>query len=180
MARGTDLLKLLGLVGIGLVAAVAAPKVIKKVKGSKGKFSQVFDDGAKFVDHRIGWDKLPPAMGLATLAGIRNTLRRDNLHDTSSAPSLPLDELPPVDQRYLTARTPDGTYNDLSNPRMGAAGTRFARNFPIEHTHPEPEPAILSPNPRTVLPLPAGDHDSRSERLLWATNSWGLGSHWVG
>src|SRR5215470_1335832 len=132
MAKGTDLFKILGLVGIGLVAVMAGPKVIKKVKASKGKLSKVFDEGAEFVDHRIGWDKLPPPMGLATLAGIRNTLRSENLHDTSAAPTLPAAELPKVDQRYLTARTPDGTYNDLSNPSMGAAGTRFGRNFPIE------------------------------------------------
>ena len=150
MAKGIDLLKVVGLVGIGLVAVMAGPKVIRRVKASKGKLSGIFDSGAQFVDHRIGWDKLPPPMGLATLAGIRNTLRRENLYDTSYAPSLPLPEPPITGDRYLTARTPDGTFNDLSNPRMGAAGTRFGRNFPIEHTYPEPEPAILTPNPRTV------------------------------
>jgi hypothetical protein len=38
---------------------MAGPKVIKRVKASKGKLSGVFDSGAQFVDHRIGWDKLP-------------------------------------------------------------------------------------------------------------------------
>jgi hypothetical protein len=33
---------------------------------------------------------------------------------------------------------------------MGAAGSRFGRNVPLEYTYPEPEPAIMSPNPRTV------------------------------
>jgi hypothetical protein len=87
---------------------------------------------------------------LPVLAGIRNTLRRDNLHDTATAPSIPVPDLVPEGDRYLTARTPDGTFNDLSNPRMGAAGTRFGRNFPISYGYPEPEPAIMSPNPRTV------------------------------
>ena len=151
MVKGTDLLKILGLVGIGVVAVMAAPKVLKKVKASKGKLSDAFDNGAQLVDHKIGWDKLPSALGLATLAGIRNTLRKENLYDTAAAPSLPAADLPTDDgRRYLTARTPDGSYNDLSNPRMGAAGTRFGRNFPIEHTYPEPEPSILTPNPRTV------------------------------
>src|SRR5215470_9459496 len=131
MAKGTDLLKVLGLVGIGLVAVKAAPTVIKRVKGNKRKLSRIFDDGAQLVDHRIGWDKLPPPVGLATLAGIRNTLRRENLYDTSAAPSLPA-ESPVANERHLTARSLDGTYNDLSNPSMGAAGTRFGRNFPIE------------------------------------------------
>src|SRR5688572_32306320 len=111
MAKGIDLLKVVGLVGIGLVAVMAGPKVIKRVKASKGKLSGVFDSGAQFVDHRIGWDKLPPPMGLATLAGIRNTLRRENLYDTSYAPSLPAPEPPITGDRYLTARTPDGTFN---------------------------------------------------------------------
>src|SRR5688572_13541759 len=123
MAKGTDLLKVLGLVGIGLVAVVAAPKLVKKIKG--GRLAEIFDSGAQLVDHRVGWDKLPPALGLAALAGIRNTLRKKNLYDTAAAPSLPVAELPNGGERYLTARTPDGTYNDLSNPRMGAAGTRF-------------------------------------------------------
>ena len=149
MARGTDLLKVLGLVGLGLVAVKAAPKLIQGAKARKGRLSGIFDTGAQLVDHKIGWDKLPPPLGLATLAGIRNTLRKENLHDTAAAPSFPLPDLP-MDERYRTARTPDGTFNDLSNPRMGAAGTRFGRNFPIEYSYPEPEPAIMSPNPRTV------------------------------
>jgi len=31
----------------------------------------------------------------------------------------------------LTARTLDGTYNDLERPWVGAAGTRFGRNVRI-------------------------------------------------
>ena len=33
---------------------------------------------------------------------------------------------------------------------MGSAGTRFGRNFPLEHTFPEQEPRLSTPNPRTV------------------------------
>ena len=33
---------------------------------------------------------------------------------------------------------------------MGSASTRFGRNVPISETYPDPEPAILTPNPRTV------------------------------
>ena len=32
---------------------------------------------------------------------------------------------------------------------MGSAGTRFGRNFPLEHTWPD-EDRLLTPNPRTV------------------------------
>src|SRR5678816_4126465 len=100
MARGTDVLKVLGLVGIGLVAVKAAPKVMRKIKERKGgRLSELFDNGATFVDHSVGWDKLPPAVGLAALSGIRNTLRRKNLYDTAAAPSVPVEELP-NNERY--------------------------------------------------------------------------------
>src|SRR6202011_3265623 len=69
-----------------------------------------------------------------------------NLYDTMTQP-------PPVPQPptgYRTARTADGTYNDLSNPTMGAAGTRFGRNAPIELTQPGSERDVLTPSPRTV------------------------------
>jgi hypothetical protein len=146
--KATDWLKLLGLIGLGVVAVTKGPKLVKRIK--KARLSEAFDHGCQLVDHSVGWDKLPPAVGLAALAGIRSTLRRENLHDTAGAPSLPVEELATNDQRHLTSRTLDGTFNDLSNPRMGSAGTRFGRNFPIEYTYPEPEPAILSPNPRIV------------------------------
>ena len=34
----------------------------------------------------------------------------------------------------------DGTFNDLDDPVMGSTGSRFGRNFPLEHTFPEQEP----------------------------------------
>lgn len=145
-----NLLKIAGLVGLGVLAVAKGPQLIGAVSKRKKGLSDALDKGATSIDHSIGWDKLPPVIGLGVLAGIRNTLRKQNLYDTTAAPSIPAPDPIAPDQRYLTARTPDGTFNDLSNPRMGAAGTRFGRNFPIEYGYPEPEPAILSPNPRTV------------------------------
>ena len=55
MAKGIDLLKVVGLVGIGLVAVMAGPKVIRRVKASKGKLSGIFDSGAQFVDHVVAY-----------------------------------------------------------------------------------------------------------------------------
>jgi hypothetical protein len=55
----------------------------------------------------------------------------------------------PESARHLIARTPDGTYNDLENPRMGSAGTRFGRNVPLDRTFPDYD-RLLQPNPRTV------------------------------
>ena len=33
---------------------------------------------------------------------------------------------------------------------MGAAQTRFGRNFPLEEVHPEPEARLREPSPRKV------------------------------
>ena len=83
---------------------------------------------------------------MLVLAGVRQVLRARNLYDTTTQhPTAPP---PPAD--YRTARTADGTYNDLSSPMMGAAGTRFGRNAPIELTQPGNEHDVLTPSPRTV------------------------------
>jgi hypothetical protein len=93
------------------------------------------------------WDRLPVPLALATILIYRNRLRRENLYDTETAATRnrPVQE----GERHLTARTADGTYNDLGAPRMGSAGTRFGRNVPIDRTHPDYE-RLMQPNPRTV------------------------------
>jgi Animal haem peroxidase len=103
--------------------------------------------GAK-LDHRFGWDHLPLPVALLALIGIRETLRDKNLYDTGRGPK----DVPPVDDHpdYLTARTLDGTYNDLDDPLMGSLGSRFGRNVPIDRTYPDPPDKLLEPNPRTI------------------------------
>ena len=76
------------------------------------------------LDRTIGWDKLSTPLGLAVLVGIRNVLRQRNLHDTDVAPTVGDQPLPPFEPRLLTARSVDGTYNDLDYPKMGRAGSR--------------------------------------------------------
>ena len=110
-------------------------------------FSRVFADVTEALDRRYRWHRLPVPLGLLTLVGLRIRLRESNLYDTSTTPA---DRPPQEGNRHLTARTVDGTFNDLENPTMGSAGTRFGRNVPIELTYPENEWALLRPNPRTV------------------------------
>jgi hypothetical protein len=83
---------------------------------------------------------------MLVLIGLRNILREKNLYDTGRGP---LDK-PTIDDhpRYLTARTLDGTFNNLEDPLMGSLGSRFGRNVPLEYTAKEKNP--LEPNPRTV------------------------------
>ena len=96
-------------------------------------------------------DRRPTPLALPVLIALRRLYRWTNLYDTATLPAAGVAPLPkPEGQRYLTARTADGTYNDLNDPRMGSAGTRFGRNVPLRYAWPEPEPAIMEPNPRVV------------------------------
>jgi hypothetical protein len=99
------------------------------------------------VDDKVGWDSLPVPLGLATLIGLRDELREKNLYDTYAG-SPP--EAPAAPANHRTARTIDGSYNDLSFPSMGMAGTRFGRNVPLEEGLAEIAPGLFDPNPRTV------------------------------
>ncbi len=151
-------LALLALVA-GVVAVVLRQRVITE-RPTTGKTTQpgyrqtpfwrIYDWAAETLDHNFGWDKVPTPLGLLILIGLRNILRQQNLYDTTHEPAINLPPVEPMQARYLTERTADGTHNDLDNPAMGMAGSRFGRNVPIEYTYPEPEPTILSPNPRTV------------------------------
>jgi hypothetical protein len=89
-------------------------------------------------------------VGLLTLKGIQDTLRRENLYDPDSTRpvegSLPAS--PP--EAALTERTIGGTFNDLESPGMGSVGTRFGRNVPLGETFPDPEDQLLVPDPRVV------------------------------
>ena len=108
----------------------------------------LFTDVAEKIDRRYGWDKLPWPLGLLTLIGLRNRLRQKNLYDTGRGPL----DMPDVSvhPRHLTARTLDGTYNDLDDPLMGSLGSRFGRNVPLDATVREPDDRLLEPNPRLV------------------------------
>src|SRR5215472_1367905 len=101
------------------------------------------------IDRRSGWWKLPPLLGALTLAGLRTVLRHDNLADTNPLPAREQPAAPPMDPRWRTARSADGSYNDLAFPTMGSAGTRFGRNVPVEQTVVDRE-KVLRPSPREV------------------------------
>ena len=103
---------------------------------------------AQTLDWRFGWHRLPLPLGLASLVVMRMQLRQDNLRDTGSGTQVAAAAAGPG--RYRFVRSPDGTYNDLESPSMGAAGTRFGRNVPVAKTYREDERAMLTPNPRTV------------------------------
>jgi hypothetical protein len=95
------------------------------------------------------WYQLPRLLADGQLVEMRNELRAKNLHDTEDPP-LSRQEIPAhLDPALRHARTTDGTYNDLHFPKMGSAGCRFGRNFPLDQVRPD-VPNLLIPNPRVV------------------------------
>lgn len=113
--------------------------------------SRLLTSAAEAVDRRVGWHKLPRLPGIITLFGLRAGLRSRNLYE-ADAPLATRSVVPgPEGERYATARTADGTRNDLDDPAMGAAGMPFGRNVPLDLAHPENDWDVLEgPSPRTV------------------------------
>jgi hypothetical protein len=141
------------LLGASLAASVAAVVANRRSRGPgyrNSLFWRVYDRICARIDRDPGWDKVSLPLGLATLIGVRNELRRHNLHDTNVAPTVDAKPVPPFAAWRLTSRSPDGTYNDLGDPAMGRAGARFGRNVPVELTFPKPEPGLQEPSPRLV------------------------------
>jgi hypothetical protein len=114
-----------------------------------GPVQRLYDGIVDKVAVKHPWYRLPKLAGLAELIGIRDTLRQQNLVDTSRLPSVDPVQPPPYNQSYLTARTADGSWNDLEHPEMGMANTRFGRNVPLEDTWPD-QSRMMTPNPREI------------------------------
>ncbi|MFE0137189.1 peroxidase family protein [Streptomyces sp. NPDC059037] len=102
----------------------------------------------RVLNRYVPWYRLPLEPGLLNLVFLRKALRRFNLIDTDvhEAPPKAVPVPAPVDERWRTARSYDGTYNDLSAPSMGAVGAAFGRNL-----KPDYRPDLFdTPNPVTV------------------------------
>ena len=117
-------------------------ELLDSILGAFARFSQRFA-----VWHR--WTFIP---ALAIVIGHRVNLRRNNLIDTETGG---MGDTPPADFDIMGWRTPDGRFNDLTHPKMGAAGARFGRNVPLAETFAPPPEDLMDPSPRLV-----------SERLL--------------
>ncbi|NMN96875.1 peroxidase family protein [Antrihabitans stalactiti] len=94
------------------------------------------------------WYEFPSVvLQLANLSKLRDELREKNLFEAEGIrPKVEAAEPPP---EALRARTPDGTWNDLSDPQMGAKGTGFGRNVPLSMTKPDTK-RLLDPHPRDI------------------------------
>jgi len=100
----------------------------------------------RVVNRRIVWHRLGFVGSVVNLVALRTNLRRFNLCDTESRePEAPS----PGGRDVRASRAPNGSYDDLSQPSMGMAGTRFGRNVPLASTFPDAA-SLLDPNPRLI------------------------------
>ncbi len=98
------------------------------------------------------WYRRPLFFGILTLAYMREKMNAHNLVSTYPKGSLvgfmPEGLEPPGEAKYY--RTADGSWNNLSNPKEGAAGTRLSRNVDLTAVRPERGEQLLTPNPREI------------------------------
>lgn len=81
------------------------------------------------------------------LMKLRVELREKNLFENPDI--RPTEDLGKPTDEEKRARTPDGTFNDLDEPWMGAKGTGFGRNAPPDKTIIDRK-RLLDPDPRVI------------------------------
>ncbi|MGO9927825.1 MAG: peroxidase family protein [Mycobacterium sp.] len=127
--------------------------------------------GRKFgyrVQVWTNWYHRPWPVGVLILAYIREQLNAKNLISTYPDKELvgfqKAGQRPPLGVTHF--RTADGSWNNLANPKEGAAGTRFLRNVDLSAAYAEADPQLSKPNARDVsrelLTRPIG-RDGRPE-----------------
>ncbi len=98
------------------------------------------------------WYRRCWAEGVLILAYIREQLNAHNLISTYPRGKLvafqKAGQRPPLGVTHF--RTADGSWNNLRDPKEGAAYTRFLRNVDLSVTCPETDPRLLRPNPREI------------------------------
>lgn len=98
------------------------------------------------------WYRRPLYLSILTLAYMRNQLNKNNLRNTYPKGTLigfqKEYQIPPKGVLYF--RTADGSWNNLANPKEGAAGTRFMRNVCNKSIHIQTDDRIMTPNPREI------------------------------
>lgn len=110
----------------------------------------------KLVGYRdevwTNWYRRPLTLGILTLAYMRNQLNKNKLKSTYPRDTLigfqPEGQTPPEGVTHF--RTADGSWNNLSDPMEGAAGTRFPRNIENDAIKPETGETLLTPNSREI------------------------------
>ncbi|MFI5171536.1 MAG: peroxidase family protein [Chitinophagales bacterium] len=141
---GKKMVKLKRLTGnfLGTIFTAVFEFLVKIWGGTMGMSGRVWTN----------WYRRPLMFGILTLAYMREKLNNHNLHSTYPKDALVAFQkkgaTPPAGVKYY--RTADGTWNNLENPKEGAAGTRFMRNVHLDAIKPETGDQLLTPNPREI------------------------------
>ena len=98
------------------------------------------------INFFVRWDLLPTLIAAVNLGVLRDRLRAHNLHHAGYG----LEESSDWSAGKERWRSPDGSFNSLDHPRMGMAGARFGRNFPLPECVPDSGDALLDPSPRVI------------------------------
>ncbi|MDZ7727038.1 MAG: peroxidase family protein [Dehalococcoidia bacterium] len=98
------------------------------------------------------WYRKRTFIGVLTLGYMRTLLNKNNLLNTyPKGTRIGFVEPGLEPPRGVTHyRTADGTWNNLDDPKEGAAGTRFPRNARVDAVKPETGARLMTPNPREV------------------------------
>ena len=98
------------------------------------------------------WYRRSYLLGILTLAYMREQLNKNNLKSTYPQGTLigfqSEGQVPPSSAMHF--RTADGSWNNLKDPKEGAAGTRFPRNVANAVIRAETEETLMTPNPREL------------------------------
>jgi hypothetical protein len=124
------------------------------------------------INKKRQWYELPTT-GLKTLnlLSMRLDMRDMNLFDTGTPLRRHGLEEPP--EEALTARRPDGKWNDLNDADMGSTGSAFTRNINPKRIKPEKPPRLHDPSARQVsLELMTRDEFKPAETLNVLAAAW--------
>ena len=112
---------------------------------SRGLTSRALHAVFSRVNRKRQWYEMP-TVGLKALnlLSLRLDLRDLNLFDTGTPIRKHGLEEPP--REALTARRPDGKWNDLEDADMGSHSTAFTRNVNPKRIRPEKPPRLFDPS----------------------------------
>jgi len=111
-----------------------------------GLLQRLLDVVYRAINFIERWDRLPTFFAAVNLGVLRDRLRAHNLHHTGYGIRASGD-WSAGKERW---RSPDGSFNSFDHPRMGMAGCRFGRNFPLPECVPESGDDLLTPSPRVI------------------------------
>jgi hypothetical protein len=138
-------------------------QVVTPVEKVFGAIVTSIMNAASFLAGKLGtsdevwsnWYRKPLLLGLVTLQAMRDRLDARNLVNPYPEGALTAFQsrglVPPDGVQFF--RTADGTWNNLSEPKEGAANVRFPRNVSRLASWPENGTRLMTPNPAEVSHL---------------------------